>query len=252
MQDFSFQGKVYLGARLAGGKPGALRWVGDAPKCDVSFATESETRKESYSGQRLTSARLRKGNEVTIALTLNWMGADNLVLGLYGSKLAVSSGSVSNEALPADVAVGDIVALAHGGVSALVLTDSTGSPVTLTLGTHYRVESANGGVIEILSLAGLTQPLKAAYTHTASADVTMFTSAPPERYLLLDGINTLDNSPVKLRLYRTQFDPTATLPLINEGFGTLELSGAVLYDSEAAADANLGGFGKIEVTTAVA
>lgn len=252
MQDFSFQGKVYLGARLTGGKPGALRWVGDAPKCDVSFATESETRKESYSGQRLTSARLRKGNEVTIAMTLNWAEAKNLALGLYGSELAVSSGSVSNESLPAGLAVGDVVALAHGGISALVVTDSTGSPVTLTLGTHYSIESANGGVIKILSLGSLVQPFKAAYTHTASADVTMFTSAPPERYLFLDGINTLDNSPVKVRLYRVQFDPAATLPLINESFGTLEFTGAVLYDSEAAADAALGGFGKIELTTAVA
>lgn len=252
MQDFSFQGKVYLGTRLTGGKPGALRWVGDAPKCDVSFATESETRKESYSGQRLTSARLRKGNDVTIALTLNWANADNLALGLYGTKLAVSGGSVSAENLPPGLAVGDEVALAHGGISALVVTDSTGSPVTLTLGTHYEIESANGGVLRILSLGSLVQPFKAAYTHTASADVTMFTTAPPERYLLLDGINTLDNSPVRMRLYRTQFDPTATLPLINESFGTLELSGAVLYDSEAAADAALGGFGKIELPTAVA
>jgi hypothetical protein len=62
MQSFSFQGKVYLGTRLAGGKPGALIWVGDAPKCDVSLQTEAEDQKESYSGNRLTSARLQKGN----------------------------------------------------------------------------------------------------------------------------------------------------------------------------------------------
>jgi len=92
----------------------------------------------------------------------------------------------------------------------------------------------------------------AAMPSTASSDVTMFTVAPPERYLFLDGINTVDNSPVRLRLYRVKFDPAATIPLINEGFGALELSGAVLYDSEAAADATLGGFGKIELPTAVA
>ena len=27
MKDFSLQGKVYLGASLAGGKPGAMHWV---------------------------------------------------------------------------------------------------------------------------------------------------------------------------------------------------------------------------------
>ena len=59
MQDFSFQGKLYLGNRLPGGRPGALRWVGDAPKCDLTLKTETETRKESYSGNRLTSAVLQ-------------------------------------------------------------------------------------------------------------------------------------------------------------------------------------------------
>lgn len=251
MKDFSFQGKVYLGARLAGGKPGALRWVGDAPKCDVALATDSESRKESYSGQRLTSAYLQKGTDVTINMTLNWADADNLVLGLYGTKIAVASGSAVDEVLPSALAVGDVVALEHGGISDLVIEDSTGSPVTATLGTHYRIDSANGGTIVILSLTGLVQPLKASYDYTASADVTMFTSSPPERYLLLDGVNTIDNSPVRLRLYRVRFNPLATLPLINESFGQIELSGAVMFDSEAAADADLGGFGKIEQPTAV-
>lgn len=251
MKDFSFQGKVYLGARLAGGKPGALRWVGDAPKCDVALATETESRKESYSGNRLTSAYLQKGTDVTLALTLNWADAENLVLGLYGTAINVSSGTVASETLPSGLVVGDVITLEHGGISDLEITDSAGSPGTLTEGTHYQIESANGGTIKILSLGSFTQPFKAAYDYTASADVTMFTSAPPERYLLLDGVNTLDNSPVKLRLYRVRFNPLSTLPLINDSFGQIELSGAALYDSEAAADSDLGGFGKIEQPTAV-
>ncbi|GAB3755184.1 phage tail tube protein [Lysobacter olei] len=252
MKDFSFQGKVYVGTRLAGGIAGALRWVGDAPKCDVSLTTESENRKESYSGQRLTSARLRKGNEATIAMTLNWADADNLALGLYGTTAAVAAGTVTAETLPTGLAAGDVVVLDHGGVSSLVITDSAGTPATLVAGTDYALDSANGGVVSIKNVGSYVQPFKAAYSHTASSDVSMFTAAPPERYLLLDGVNTVDDSPVRLRLYRVQFDPAATLPLINEGFGSIELSGAVLYDSEAAADATLGGFGKIELPTAVA
>lgn len=251
MKDFSFQGKVYLGAHLAGGKPGALRWVGDAPKCDVSLATDSESRKESYSGNRLTSAYLQKGTDVTIALTLNWANAENMVLGLYGTAIAVTAGTATDEVLPTGLVIGDVVALNHGGISTLVVKDSTGSPVTLTPGTDYSIESANGGTVKILNLGSFVQPFKASYAYTASADVTMFTSAPPERYLLLDGINTIDNSPVRLRLYRTRFNPLTTLPLINDSFGTIELSGAVLFDNEAAVDSNLGGFGKIELPTAV-
>jgi hypothetical protein len=243
MKDFSFQGKVYLGTRLAGGLPGKMFWVGDAPKCDVSLKTDTETRKESYSGQRLTSARLRKGNEANVALTLNWANADNLCLGLYGAKTTVASGSVSGELLPAGLVVGDYVVLERPVASALVITDSTGSPVTLTLNTHYKVISAN--VIQILSLSSVTQPFHAAYSAGASTDVAMFTEESPERYLFLDGINTVDGSKALLRLYRVQFDPASQVPAINEGFGQLELSGSVLYDEEADVDPELGGFGKL-------
>lgn len=244
MRDFSFQGKVYLGDRRTGGKPGAMFWVGDAPKCDVSLKTDVELRKESYSGNRLTSARLNKGNEVSVALTLNWLNAQNLCLGLYGSEITVASGTVTNEVFPTGLAVGDHVILEKTATGSLVIVDSTGSPVTLTLNTHYKVVSAN--VIEILSLGSLVQPFKASYASAASADVAMFTQASPERYLFLDGINTVDGSPVKLRLYRTQFDPASQIPAINEGFGSIELQGNVLFDDEAELDDELGGFGKIE------
>lgn len=252
MKDFSFQGKVYLGARLAGGKPGAMRWVGDAPRCDVSLSTDSETRRESYSGRRLTSARLQRGNDATIALTLNWFDGPNMALGLYGSVKAVAASTVTGEILPDGLVAGDIVALERGGVSSLVVTDSNGTPATLTAGTHYALDSENGGMLRIINPASFTQPFKAAYSHTKSIDVAMFTVAPPERYLMLDGINTLDGSPVKVRLYRTQFDPASTIPMINEAFGTLELTGAVLFDDEAELDEELGGFGRFELTDAVA
>jgi hypothetical protein len=251
MNSFSFQGKVYLGARLAGGKPGALFWVGDAPKCDVSLQTEAEDQKESYSGNRLTSARLQKGNSASVAMTLNWANSQNLALGLYGTELDVSSGSVSAEVLPTGLVAGDFVVLDHGGVSALVVHDSAGTPATLTPGTDYALDSANGGVVKILNVGSYVQPFKANYTHTASADVSMFTVAPPERYLFLDGVNTVDGTPVRVRLYKVRFDPSSSIPFINDGFGQLELNGSVLYDAEAAADANLGGFGKLEQPTAV-
>jgi hypothetical protein len=250
MQSFSFQGKVFLGTRLTGGKPGALFWVGDAPKCDISLQTEAEDQKESYSGNRLTSARLQKGNTASVAMTLNWANLKNLALGLYGTELDVASGSVTAEVLPT-VAVDEYVALEHGGVSSVVIKDSAGTPATLTPGTHYDVDSANGGVIKFKNLGSFTQPFKVDYAYTASADVTMFTTAPPERYLYLDGINTVDGSPVRVRLYKVRLDPSSSIPFINEGFGQLEMSGSVLYDPEAAADANLGGFGKIEMPTAV-
>lgn len=245
MQDFSFQGVIRLGTRRAGGKPAVMRDVGDAPKCTVSLTSDTEKRKESRSGQRLTSAVLDKGKEATVALTLNYASAKNLAEGIYGTINTVAGGSATGEVLPSGLAVGDEFALDFGDVSSVVITDSNGTPATLTPGTHYEVVSANSGVGRILSLGSFTQPFKAAYTYGAAVDVTMFTATPPERYLLLDGINTVDDQPVTVHLYRCKFQPLQNLDLINESFGTIELTGEVLYDPEAILDASLGPFGKI-------
>lgn len=250
MKDFSFQGKVYLGTRLAGGKPGALTWVGDAPKCDVSMKTETEDRTESFSGQRLQSARLRKKSTAELTLTLNYFDKTTLALGLYANVTTVAGGTVTAEELPDDLAVGDSVVLAKPVASGLVLTDSTGSPVTLVAGTHYTVDPNNASVITIKSLTGLTQPIKAAYTSAALESAAMFSVAPPERYFYLDGINTVTGERVAAHLYRVQFDPADTIPLINDSFGELSLKGAALYDAEAALDPAIGGFGRFELPAA--
>ncbi|WP_244539167.1 hypothetical protein [Pseudomonas aeruginosa] len=46
-------------------------------------------------------------------------------------------------------------------------------------------------------------------------------------------------------LYRCKFDPVSDLALINDEYGNFQLTGSVLYDTLNAADAKLGGFGRI-------
>lgn len=254
MQDFSFQGKVYLGARQTNGKPGAMAWVGDASVLQVALQSDVSTRNESYSGNRLPSARLSKAKTATVKLTLNDFSAANLALGLYGDANVIASGSVatgSPETLPIGIVVGDSIMLAHTNVSAVVIKDSAGTPATLVSGTDYVVDSANGGVVRFLNIGTYTQPFKASYSYGGGTDLAMFIEEAPERYLILDGFNTVegDSSPVRVQLYRVVFDPASTLDLISNDFGTLELSGSCLYDSVNAADATLGGFGKISIPT---
>jgi hypothetical protein len=250
MKDFSFQGKVYLGTRQSNGKPGALQWVDDASVLQIKLAADVSTRQESYSGNRLPSARLSKSKSATLTLTLSAFLANNLALGLYGQSSDVAGGSITSgqDLMPAGLQVGDVVALKYGNVSAFTLKDSaSGSPASLDLGTDYEIESAAGGLIKLLNVTGFTQPFDPAYTYADGTNLAMFTQPAPERYLLLDGVNTVegDSSPVRVELYRVVFDPISTLDLISDDFGTLELTGSVLYDSTNAADANLGGFGKL-------
>ncbi|PZO66196.1 MAG: hypothetical protein DI635_00810 [Pseudoxanthomonas suwonensis] len=250
MKDYSLQGKIYLAERLPGAKHGKLVWVGDAPKCDLSLSTDSETRTESYSGKRMQSAILRKGVTAELSLTLNYLNAETLALGLHAKSLTVAGGTVTGESLPAALVAGDVVGLDHGGISNLVLTDSASG--TLVLDTHYTIDSVAGGVVRILDPGTLQQPFSAAYSYSGGASAALFTSDPPERYLFLDGVNTIDGSRVLLHLYRTQFNPASSVPMINDSFGQMELTGSALFDPDAALDGDLGGFGRFVFPNEVA
>jgi len=127
----------------------------------------------------------------------------------------------------------------------VVLTDSTGTPVTLVKGTHYTVDE-DFGAITFLSVATLTAPIKAAYTYGAVTDVGIFTAPLPERFLRLEGINTADsNKPVLVELYRVAFSPLKNLGLITDDLNKFELEGSLLADSTKPYDATLGQYGRI-------
>lgn len=249
MSLFSFQGKVFAGERLSNGKPGKLTWCGNVPACTLQLATESTNKTESFSGNRLQYGRLQRGKTATLNMTFDEWLPENIALAIWASILDVTGGSVTGETFPDGLVAGDRVKLDHPFVSALAITDSAGSPVTLPT-TDYNLESANAGLIELLDVGALTQPFKAAYTYANRQSFTMFTDAPPERFVLIDGINTETNEPVIVSLYRTKFDPVSDLSFINDEYGSFQLTGSVLYDVVNAADANLGGFGRIDQPSA--
>lgn len=248
MRDFSFQGRIYLGTRLPNGQPDRLTWVGDQSSAELSLSTENEDRTETFSGQRMQSARLRTATTVELALVLRYFNAYNVQLGLYATPNNVSAAAVTNEALPANLLAGERVMLAKGvNVTNLVVKDSANAD--LVAGTDYRHDAANGGVIEIIDPAKFVSAGSVSYSHAAFTSLPLFTANSPERYFLLDGINTVDGSRVRAHLYRVQFNPVEGLGFINEGFGELSLSGTALFDPVMASDPLLGGFGRLEIPT---
>ncbi len=245
MSLFSFQGKVHAGERLANGKLSKPVWAGNVPTMTLQLATESTNKTESFSGNRLQYGRLQRGKTATLNLVFDEWLPQNLALAIWASQLDVVGASVTGETFPTGLAAGDYVKLDHPFVSSLVLTDSTATPVTVPT-ANYALESPNAGLVRIDDIGALTQPFKAAYTYAGRTSFTMFTDAPPERYILLDGINTETDEPVIVTLYRCKFDPVSDLAFINDEYGNFSLTGSVLYDVVNAADANLGGFGRID------
>lgn len=173
-----------------------------------------------------------------------------LKLGLYGSTATVAGGSFAATAYASGLAVGDIVAHPTGKtrLTSIVITDSTGSPVTLTLGVNYEIYDAAAGLIKILDITtgSPVQPLKIAGTEAAGTSVGFMTQRIYERCLWFSGINIADNDkPCIVKLHKMQISPFKEWTLLNSGneVNKYEFEFECLKDTLLAADATLGQYG---------
>ncbi|MBS3913473.1 MAG: hypothetical protein KG003_03180 [Bacteroidetes bacterium] len=234
----SFQGEIFLAERSVGGNP-VLPYesIGDANVFDVGNSVDKLTVKESISGFRKTAVSVITGQENTFTINFRDIKPINFAILALGLVIDVAGSTVTNEAFPTGLAVGDVLFLDKPGkVSAITLMDNTGSPVTLVLGTHF--EHDGYGKIVIKSLGGLTQPLKAStYTVVAIQKVPIQIQSPPERALLFNGVNTAEfNSDgtfkrVRLIYYRIRFNPVETMNWIQESDAlSLPVTGDILED----------------------
>ena len=242
----SSQGRVYLGKRDINGLPIEVRSPGNVADLKLSLKTEVLEHYESQSGQRSLDHRMIKNKSATINLSIEEFTKENLALALYGTHVATTGGTVTNEQVGgATPVVGDRYFLAHPKVSTLVVKDSAGTPATLTLGTHYTADT-DFGAIQFLDTTGLTAPFKASYAFGDVSEIGIFTQPLPERYLRLEGLNTAQgNAKVLVELYRVAFDPLKELALISNEYNKFDLEGSLLADSTKPYDAVLGQFGRI-------
>lgn len=242
----SFQGRVYLGKRDINGNPIEVRSPGNVAELKLSLKTDVLEHYESQSGQRSLDHRMIKSKSATINLSIEEFTKENLALALYGTHVATASGTVTDEPIGGAIpVVGDRYFLAHPKVSTLILKDSTGTPATLTLGTHYTADT-DFGAIQFLDTTGLTAPYKASYAFGDVSEIGIFTQPLPERYLRLEGLNTAQgNAKVLVELYRVAFDPLKELALISTEYNKFDLEGSLLADSTKPYDAVLGQFGRI-------
>lgn len=240
---FSGQGKVFEAVRDANGNPGPFRDLGNVPALRITLETDVLEHKESRTGNRLTDLRLVRERTASVTMTLESFNTKNLQMLLYGTSVAAGSSTVTNEVSPANLAVGDIVALANPHVSA-VTVNTNPAGAAWVLGTDYTLDAA-AGMITILSIAKGTR-IEVDYTYAATDIVPMFKDTQKERYIRFVGLNTANaNKSVTVELYRTVFDPASDFDLINDELAQFELTGSVLYDSTRDANSTLGGFGRI-------
>ena len=240
----SLQGTINLAVRNAASspvRPGAFRNVGTADSCEMELSVETVAQNESYTGQRLQVGELTLGKSGTLNLTLKDWSIENIALALYGEVITINSGIATDEKLPDGLVIGDRIKLANPFVADVELKIADGT--TLVLGTDYEIESAHAGLIKLLTTPALTATVDYSYAQTENLGI--FTRQPPERWFMLDGINTdRDDEHVIVELFRVKFNPISNFSLLhNEGYGELPLTATVLADMSQTKDSSLGYFG---------
>lgn len=244
MSLFSLQGYFNVAPILPGGGIGPMRWLGNVPEATLALGSDAVDRMESFSGKRVQYGRLGTGVTAAMNITMDEWSAANLALAFQASVSDIAASTVTGEVFPDDLVVGDLVRLDHPFASSLVITDSTGTPVTVDP-AHYGLEGHSKSRVRIKDLATYTQPFKGAYSYEAVKNIALFSQLGVPVYLQFDGINTETNEPVLMELWRNRFDPVSELGLINAEYGNLPLTSAVLFDPTKEADTLLGGFGRM-------
>jgi hypothetical protein len=200
-----------------------------------------------------TDARDVVETMVTAAITIDQVKGDVLALAFGGETTTTASGATftagASTTFPTGLAVGDVVPIPGGwcNLASLVITDSTGSPVTLVAGTDYTAD-LSAGTITILDLTDITQPLKAAGEENDAFDVTSIaTETKQERWAIFKGININDgNKPVILQLHRLSIDPVA-VQVKNAGneYSVFSFEPTLLTDENAPTSSTFGKYGRL-------
>lgn len=244
---FSFRGKVFMGSRTVAGNPGVMQWLGNMPDFALAFATDETEHTESYSGLDLTDFVQENSRKATFSGTIENYNAFNAGMLTRSRSTDIPVATVTAEALPAGLVVGNAVLLAGQNIdpATFVLKDSAPTPV-IVAPSKYRLSAASGNV-ELLDVTGFTQPFHAAYDTLGVTQLALLAEAAQDYWLRFEGVDKKTLTPIICDLYRVNAKPTSEFGLIHKAQGSWKLDGSALVDSTKDAAGDLGQFGRLIV-----
>ncbi len=234
----SLQGKLFL-AKMINGVPSGLRPVGNMPDLKLAIKSESIDHFESMTGKRAKDAVLRKQTGVEISGTLEELNKENIALVVSGKVIEVAGSPIT------DVSLGSIekdlmIDLGHRNLSNVTFKD--GSDVAIP-STKYEVDEAFGTVVFNEAVVG---DVKWSGTVGIVDRVTIANNLGEEYRFFFKGIDTYSGDKIAVTLWRAEFSPETELGLINDEWGSCDISGECLADISKANDAELSIFGHID------
>lgn len=234
MSGLSLQGKIYLAARTTDGNPKGAIWIGNASKATIELNQNRVERNESYSGNRLPLRAMTTSRGGTFTCVFDEFSKANMSYIALGDSQAQAAGTLTAWEVPGGsnaFAQGDTIITPYPGLTITSIVDSAGTPATVTA-NKYTVNPAEGTILLNGAIGSYTQPFKLNGSYEARNVIGAFNLLSTEVWVRFAGVNTDDNSPVVVDIYKVRLDPAKALELINnDNFNDFELSGTVLADT---------------------
>lgn len=232
---YSGQGQVVIGERDPSGKMVNAYAVGNCTALEIQVAVEKIEHKESMSGQRSVDKVLITSKTASFNITMESLDLRNLQLAFWGKVVGKQGGTVTAEKHPAKP--GAIVTLDNVGVGSVVVTLDGGTPTPVP-DTEYTVDDEFGTIqihADSTTVPATNGVISVAYKFAPSDTLHALTEeTQPERFVRFEGLNTLDGSRVLVEIPRAAFEPLQSLPLINEDFANVQMTGNILQDTKIA------------------
>lgn len=233
MPGFSGVGKVSAYLRTVAGLPGIGWDWGEVSRLSLNQQQNVEERNTSREPSRTPVRRLAQATASTIEMVSDEWNKKNVARACGGRVETVAAATDKTYTFPTGVAVGDELIVPDKNISNLVVTDSTGSPKTLTAGTNYEVLDAFAGRIKVLNLTTggvFVQPFHAEYDIGATQVITGLTEGEVELWLQMAGVNTDTGEKGVLDVYRVRFAVAEVIEWLNTGYLDLTYKGTALAD----------------------
>ena len=224
-------GDLYMDLLAADGSSRGLEKVGNATK--FAIKVDSETKKllargrDNY-GQTLASTT--RISATTISISLNQIDHNTLAAVFMGdsAKRTGAGGTITDEAITARL--GRWVELAHGDISAVTVTNASGS-VTYVAGTDYNV-NARLGLIQAITGGAIADAAALLVDYTWAAEtgyrITGATKPVVKVSLRLDGKNDYNGEPVVVRVWEANLQPASEVDFLAEDFAEMQFEGELI------------------------
>jgi hypothetical protein len=250
MAYFLGRGKIYIGERGANGEFLAVAEF-HCPEFEID-ASEIEFLDHDNTSDVIAVRDLHIATKFTpkLALKIDTMTPMLLAMALGGEVTEVENGSsFSAKAFPT-IAVGETLPIPGGysNLDSLTITDSAGSPATLSAGTHYTADLL-AGLVAFKNLGSFTQPFKAAGSEADDFSAVSIATVPAtEKALRFVGVNIADTSHPRMvaDILRASFDATKFMPKSSANeVQTFDFAPQLLADPHSPFNGDFGPYGRV-------